>query len=101
MFGLTSNLAAETENDVVYYVSPIVTLSSCPGSSSCPPGQFCHTMDYLAEHSSEFFSPDQVSVTLVFMCGVHNYTKELTVQNLHSFVMKEAACRITERECHH
>ena len=25
------------------------------------------------------------------MCGVHNYTKNLTVQNLHSFVMKGAA----------
>ena len=25
------------------------------------------------------------------MCGVHNYTKDLTVQNLHSFIMKGAA----------
>ena len=25
------------------------------------------------------------------MCGIHNYTKDLTVQNLHSFVMKGAA----------
>ena len=81
----------ETEEIAVYYVSPTVPLSSCPGNSSCPPGQLCHTMDYLAEHSSEFFSPDQVSVTLIFMCGVHNYTKDLTVQNLHSFVMKGAA----------
>ena len=24
------------------------------------------------------------------MCGVHNYTKDLTIQNLHSFVMKAA-----------
>ena len=48
-------------------------------------------MDYLAEHSSEFFSPDHVNVTLIFMCGVHNYTKDLVLQNLHSFVMKGAA----------
>ena len=45
-------------------------------------------MDYLAEHGHEFFLPDQVNVMLIFMCGVHNYTKDLTVQNLHSFVMK-------------
>ena len=81
----------ETKKDVVYYVSPTEPLSSCPGNSSCPPGQLCHTMDYLANHSSEFFSPDHVNVTLTFMCGVHNYTKHLVVQNLHSFVMKGAA----------
>ena len=73
---------------VIYYVSP--TLSSCPGSSSCPPGQHCYTIDYLVEHSSELFSPDHVNVTLIFMCGVHNNTKDLTVQHLRSFVMKEA-----------
>ena len=39
------------------------------------------------EHSSEFFSPDYVHITLVLMCGVHNYTKDLTVQNIHSFIM--------------
>ena len=47
--------------------------------------------NYLANHSSEFFSSDNVNVTLIFTCGVHNYTKDLTVQNLHSFVMKGAA----------
>ena len=74
----------------VYHVKPVKHLT---GNSSCPPGQLCHmyTMDYLAEHSSEFFSPDHFSVTLIFMCGVHNYTKDWTVQNLHSFVMKGAA----------
>ena len=82
---------SETKKSVVYYVSPTEPLSSCPGNSSCPPGQLCHTMDYLVEHSSEFFSPDHVNVTLIFMCGVHNYTKNLTVQNLHLFVMKGAA----------
>ena len=88
IFGLIYVLA-ETKKDVVYYyVSPTEPLSSCPGNSSCPPDQLCHTMDYLAEHSSEFFSSDHVNVTLLFMCGVHNYTKDLVVQNLHSFVMK-------------
>ena len=48
-------------------------------------------MDYLAEHSSEFFSSDHVNVTLLFMCGIHNYTKNSSVQNLHSFVMKGTA----------
>ena len=76
---------------MVYHVKPVKHLISCPGNSSCPPGQLCHTMDYLANHSSEFFSPDHVNVTLIFMCGVHNYTKDLVVQNLHSFVMKGAA----------
>ena len=62
------------------------------GNSSCLPGQLCHTMDYLAKHSSEFFfSPDHINVTLIYMCGVHNYTKSFTVQNLHSFVMKGTA----------
>ena len=87
--GLISILA-ETEEGVVYYVSPTEPLSSCAGNtSSCPSGQLCHTMDYLVEN--KFFSPDHINVTLIFMCGVHNYTKNLTVQNLHSFVMKGAA----------
>ena len=89
--GLISILA-KTEEGVVYYVSPTEPLSSCVGNtSSCPPGQLCNKMDYLVEHSGKFFSPDHVNVTLIFMCGVHNYTKDLTVQNLHSFVMKGAA----------
>ena len=90
--GLISILA-KTEEGVVYHVLPTEPLSSCPRNSSCPPGQLqlCHTMDYLVEHSGKFFSPDHVNVTLIFMCGVHNYTKDLTVQNLHSFVMKGAA----------
>ena len=76
---------------MVYYVAPTKPLPCCPGNSSCPPGQLCHTMDYLAEHSNEFFSPNLVNISLVFMCGVHNYTKDLTVQNLHSLVIKGAA----------
>ena len=74
----------------VYYIKPVKYHSSRPGNSSCPSGQLCYTMDYLADHSSEFFSPDHVNVTLIFMCGVHNYTKDLVVQNFHSFVMKGA-----------
>ena len=81
----------DTKNGVVYCVSPTKSLSSCPGNGSCPPGQLCHTMDYLAEHSSEFFSPNHVSVTLIFMRGIHNYTKHMTVQNLHSLAMKGVA----------
>ena len=89
-------MLAETKNDVVYHVSPTEPLSSCPGNSSCPPGQLCHTMDYLADHSSEFFSPHHVNLTLLYMCGVHNYTKGLVVQNLHSFVIKGAAAETRE-----
>ena len=59
----------------VVHVKP-VKLISCPGNNSCPPDQLCHTMDYLVEDGSE---PVHVNVTLIFMCGVHNYTKELTV----------------------
>ena len=91
LFGLIYVLVAETKKDVVYYISPTEPLGSCHGNSSCPPGQLCHTMDYLVEHSSELFSSDHVNVTLMFMCGVHNYTKDLVVYDLHSFVMKGAA----------
>ena len=69
----------------VYYVLPYPE-----NMSSCQHGQLCHTMDYLAEHSDEFFSSDHVNVTLIFMRGIHNYTKDMTLQNLHSFVMKGA-----------
>ena len=76
---------------VVYRVLPTNPIDSCPGNgSSCPLGQLCVTMDYLVEHSSKLFSSDHINVTLVFVCGIHNYTKDLTVQNLHSFVMKGA-----------
>ena len=85
------SILAKTEEGVVYLVHPTEPLNSCPGNSSCPPGQLCHTMDYLVEHSDEFFSPDHINVILIFMCGVHNYTKDLTVQNLHAFVMKGAS----------
>ena len=73
---------------VVYYVSPTEQLGSCRGNSSCPPGQVCYTMDDLAESSYMFFSSDHINITLVFMCGIHNLTKNLTIQTLHSFVMK-------------
>ena len=88
--GLFSILTEHGEG-VVYYVSPIAPLSSCPGSSSCPPGQLCHTLDNLAENSSNFFSLDKVNITLILMCGIHNYTKDLAVRNLHSFIMQGAA----------
>ena len=67
----------------VYYVLPYPE-----NMSSCQPHQLYHTMDYLAEHSDEFFSSDHVNVMLIFMHGIHNYTKDMTVQNLQSFVMK-------------
>ena len=79
---------------VVYHVLPTKPIDSCPGngSSSCPLDQHCLKMDYLVEHSSKLFSSDHVTVTLVFMCGVHNYyTKDWTVQNLTSFIVKGAA----------
>ena len=96
MVALISIHLAETE-DVVVSVYPTEPLHSCPGNSSCPPGQFCHTMDYLVQHSySEFFSREHANVTLVFMCGVHNYTKDLTVQNLNSFTMKAEAAESKE-----
>ena len=81
-------ILAETNSGVVYYVSPTEPLSSCFRNSNCPPGQLCHTMDYLAEHGSEFFSSDHINVTLIFMCGVHNYSKNLNVQNLYSFIIQ-------------
>ena len=89
---LLGGFVCESES-VVYHVLPTKPIDSCPGngSSSCPLDQHCLKMDQLVEHSSKLFLPDHVNVTLVFMCGVHNYTKDLTVQNLTSFVMKGAA----------
>ena len=83
-------LTASEHEGVFYYVAPTQSLKSCPVNSSCPSGQQCHTMNYLVEHSSEYFSPDHVNLTLIFMCGVHNYTKNLTLHSLHSFIMKGA-----------
>ena len=87
MLSLICSLYSLSEGIHCYYVQPTEPLSSCTGNSSCPPGQHCYTMDYLVERSTEFFSPFYVNVTLTLMCGVHNCTKNLTIQNLHSFVM--------------
>ena len=71
---------------VVYYVVPTEQISPCHRNSiTCPPGQVCHTMDYFTESGNKFFSTNHVNITLIFMCGVHKCTKDLTVQNLHSF----------------
>ena len=91
LFLVLFSILAEHGEGVVYYVEPTVPLSSCPGNSSCPPSQLCNTMDNLAENSSNLFSPDKVNITLIFLCGIHNCTKDLTVQNLHSFIMQGAA----------
>ena len=78
---------------MVYYVLPTEPLDSCVGNVSCPSGhdQLCHSMDYLAKHSSEFFSRGHTNITLVFLCGIHNCTKDWTVQDLHSLVIQGAA----------
>ena len=72
---------------VHYNVQPTELPSFCPRNNSCPPGQHCYTINELAEHSDEFFSPSYINVTLTFACGIHKLTKNLTVQYLHSFVM--------------
>ena len=86
--GLICVSLSRVEGDV-YYVSPAEQLSSCRRNSSCPSGKVCHTINYLAESTRHrFFSSDHVNVTLLFLCGVHNLTKNVNIQNLHSFVMK-------------
>ena len=79
-----------SEGSAVYYVLPTEPLSSCQIATNitCPPNQVCHTMDYLAENRNDFFSPDYYNITLIFMCGVHNHTQDLHVQNHYSFIMK-------------
>ena len=85
-------ILAETNTGVIYHVSPTEPLSSCSRNSTCPPRQLCHTMDYLDEHTiSRFFSTDHINVTVIFMCGVHTYSKDLTAQNLNLFIMQGAA----------
>ena len=90
IFTVTICILPEPRKCAVYHVLPTDPISSCPGSSSCPPNQLCHTMNYLVEHSSKLFTPRYVNVTLIFLCGAHNYTKDLTIQGLHSFTMKGA-----------
>ena len=85
---LIIGLSQVSEGSVVYYVLPTEPLSSCPTNITCPPNQVCHTMDYLVKHRSDFFFPGYCNISLIFMCGIHNYTQDLHVQNLHSFVMK-------------
>ena len=90
MITLMIGLNQVSEGSVVYYVLPTEPLNSCPIATniSCPSNQVCHTMDYLAEHRSHFFPRDYYHITLIFMCGVHNYTQDLRVQNHYSFIMK-------------
>ena len=42
------------------------------------------------EHSRKFFSSGNISVTLSFMCGIHTYTKDMSLQDLHSFAINGA-----------
>ena len=53
-------------------------------------------MDDLVEQTCgrELFSA-HLHIMLKFMCGIHNYTKDLTVQDLHSFVMKGAERKLS------
>ena len=83
----------------VYYVKPVKHLISCPGNTSCPPGQLCHTMDYLAEYSSEFFSPDHINVanTDIHVWSPQLYKKLDSTKS--SLIYHERNCRI-QRECH-
>ncbi|MCG8621095.1 MAG: hypothetical protein MJE68_03700, partial [Proteobacteria bacterium] len=75
---LLGGFVCESES-VVYHVLPTKPIDSCPGNgSSCPLDQHCLKMDQLMEHNSKLFSSDYVNVILVFVCGVHNYTKDLT-----------------------
>lgn len=80
----------EANKSVVYHVSPTKQLDSCPRNSTCQPDQHCHKLDYFAQNSKKLFSQNDTNITLIFMCGVHNHTKRLTVQNVNTFVMKGA-----------
>ena len=85
------SILAEPGDDEVYCVSPTEQLSSCPRNSGHPPaaGRPVYTLDYLAKNSKTLFSPNNTNIVILkFMCGVHNCTNNMTIQNLHSFVMK-------------
>ena len=79
-----------TTAGVVYYVKPT---QPCAHNNSCPSNETCHTMDYYASNGSHYFSPDNINITLHFMCGVHNCTKHVDVRNLQSFAMIGTAGR--------
>ena len=82
---------ASTTAGVVYYVKP--TEPCAHYNSSCPSNETCHSMDHYASNSSHYFSPDNINVTLYFMCGVHNCTKHLDVHDLQTFTMIGTAGR--------
>ena len=75
-----------TAAGVVYYVKPT---EPCAHNNcySCPSYETCHTMDHYASNSSHYFSPDHINVTLYFMCGIHNCTKQINISDLRTFAM--------------
>ena len=73
-----------TAAGMIYYVKPT---EPCAHNSSCLSNETCHTMDHYASNSSHYFSPDQIDITLYFMCGVHNCTRHLVISDLQTFAM--------------
>ena len=91
VFSTTELICVQPQSEVVktvYYILPTEQLTSCHGSSIRLPGQVCHKIDYFVQNSHKFFSRDHINETQIFMCGVHNFTKNLIVRNLHPFVIK-------------
>ena len=73
-----------TTAGVIYYVEPT---EPCAHNSSCPSNEISHTIDHYASNSSHYFSPDHINITLYFMCGLHNSTKNLDISDLNLFAM--------------
>ena len=77
-------------DEVTYYVLPTDPLPMvCNNNNSCLLGEICQTLNDYAKHSSHFFALNTMSnITLYFMCGLHEYTEQLSILNISTLIMQ-------------
>ena len=65
-----------------YYVTPAL-----PPSPDCSEFEYCHTLEYYAVNSVNFFV-NKTNVSMIFFDGTHNLTQKLDSKNIAFFYMK-------------
>ena len=82
---LTAYMQVFTQTVVIgqeYYVTPAL-----PPSPDCSEFEYCHTLEYYAVNSANFFV-NKTNVFLIFFDGTHNLTQKLDSKNIAFFYMK-------------